>query len=438
MRARRSRDAPDDEQGEDDEEPSPRARPRRSRSGRGPVRSWSASAGDEDEEADEEGGGLFHRRHERVYFRARDSFYFEPLVALAIILLLLVSLWAFTQNWPPVYVVESNSMQHGGTDQLGLINTGDLVLAQRIASSQVTTYIAGSENGYSTYGEYGDVLLYNPRGVAGTPIIHRALIFLDWNPNGSFDAPSLAGLPCGSSAGAVYDVSSSPSGCGTVGLTGVLTLHNIGWQSASVAIPLGSIGHASGYVTMGDNNFDSSTTPVSGITDQTAHLSDLVQPGWIVGAARGMVPWFGSVKLLLQGNAQEVPSQSWEFLGLTLVGLVLAAMGLHYVLRAEGVEDPRRKLEDEEEAEEEGEEDDDEDAETPSDRHRWLHPIRTWRERGDEEEEEPSSETHAGSASSRRHDAAPRGRPRPSVGRRAAARARRKRPRRDDPDDDDA
>ncbi len=78
-----------------------------------------------------------------VYFRARDSLWFEPVIAVCILVLLLASLFAYTQNWPPIYVVESDSMQHGPDDHLGLINTGDLILAQNIPTSDIVTYEVG-------------------------------------------------------------------------------------------------------------------------------------------------------------------------------------------------------------------------------------------------------------------------------------------------------
>ena len=439
MRRRSGRQpAPDEdleEDPEDDEEPSGPPRSRGARHARPSVRPWNPS-GRESEEAEddeEEPGGVFgflHRPKRPVYFRARDSLYFEPLVALAILVLLLVSLWAYTQNWPPVYVIESDSMQHGTTDNLGLINTGDLVLAQKVRLDQVVPYTTGLATGYSTYGEYGDVLLYYPNGVVGTPVIHRALLYVEVNPNGTYNVPSLAGLSCGTQAGAFYSVSSTPSGCGTVGLSGTLTLNGVGWRSVTVTIPLGTLGRTSGFVTMGDNNYVPGTSPETGLTDQSVGISALVQPGWIVGVARGMLPWFGSVKLLLAGSASQVPSQSWEFLGLTLVGLVLLAMGIHYLFRAEGIEDPRRKAEEEAEADEE----DDEDEEPPPrSRSRWLHPLRGRRtEAEDDEPDEPAPKR--GHLGGKRPAVSPwGGRPRPAVGRKPSA----KHHRRDEASDDE-
>ncbi len=353
-------DDPDDEEDEDEadeeeEKPAPRKRthprPRRStrRERPPPVRRWRAPGSEEEEDA--EPSGAVPPQKKPIYWRARDSLFFEPLVALAIVVVLLVSLFAYTQNWPPIYVVESGSMQHGSNDQLGLINTGDLVLAQKTSLSGVTPYVSGLQTGYTTYGEYGDVLLYWPNGQGSTPVIHRAILYMQWDPHGFYNITDLAGLPCGTASNAVYAYlpAHGPANCNTTRLTGGLNLYDIGWKSVNISLALSApaLGDHSGFLTMGDNN----TAP-----DQTgagvATISSLVEPGWIIGVARGMIPWFGAVKLLLQGQAGEVPAQSWEFLGLTIVGLILVAFGIHYALRREGIETPLRREEDEEAREE--------------------------------------------------------------------------------------
>lgn len=417
----RHRRPPADDEGDEEEELPPRRRRSSRRSAdREPVRRWSPDPEDEEDDGSEEeededsapgprvGYGLFHRGKEPVYFRARDSVFFEPLVALAIIVVLLVGLFAFTQNWPPMYVVESNSMQHGFSDQVGLINTGDLVLAQKVSSASVVTYFTGLQRGYTTYGEYGDVLLYYPGGASGgVPIIHRALLSVTVNADRSVSIPELAGQPCGAAADAVYRVSSTANGCGTNHIGGSLTLLHVGWRSATVYVPLAALGSSSGFLTMGDNNFDPQNTSIAD-PDQPS-LALLVQSGWIVGVARGMLPWFGSIKLLLEGSSAEVPVQSWEWIGVTVVSLLLIAFGIHYFLRAEGYEDERRKEEDDARREEEGE--------SRRDRsHRWLHPIRAWRERDEDDEEPPRR--HRGTHRPKRSWWG--GRPKPVVGRRAA------------------
>ncbi|MFI5418762.1 MAG: S26 family signal peptidase, partial [Candidatus Lutacidiplasmatales archaeon] len=259
----------------------------------------------------------------------RDSVFFEPVVALAVIVVLLLGLWGYTQNWPPVYVVESESMQHGYDDHVGLINTGDLVLAEKVDPSTITPYVVGAQTGYSTYGEFGDVVLYHPFGdVTVTPIIHRALLYLQYNSNGTYSAPSLQSLACGNQPGAVYRP------CGTVGLRGSIDLLHVGWLSVTVPIDFAVLGDHSGYVTEGDNNFDPSNTH-NGAPDQPS-LSTLVSPGWIVGVARGMIPWFGAVKLFLEGKAGEVPSQSWQFMGISVIAIILGGLAVHYAFRPKG------------------------------------------------------------------------------------------------------
>ena len=352
-------DAEDRDAPEEEARTAPRHASRRRSRNRGPAReaprAWSID-GDEEEgttaasvpTSEEEEPGLFHRTKRPVFFRARDAWWFEPLVALMIIVVLLAGLYAYTSNWPPMYVVESASMQHGTNDLVGLINTGDLVLAQQVPTDAIVPYEVGMQTGYTTYGEFGDVLLYHPNGdTRPAPIIHRAILYLTYDPNGSYNAPELGGLPCGHAADRAY-LAATPSGCGTVGLRGSLELFHVGWQSVTVNITLGDLGQHSGFLTMGDNNINPGTG--TGDQDQPG-LSTLVAPAWIVGVARGMIPWVGSLKLLLGGDSSEVPSQSWAFLGISIAAVFLLGALIHFGLRAEGIEDERRKALEEEEAE---------------------------------------------------------------------------------------
>ncbi len=79
-----------------------------------------------------------------------------------VVLLLLGALSAATRNWPPLVVVESGSMQRGpGESSLGRIDTGDIVLVSKVDSPrEIKSYVAGRAAGYSTYGDYGDVIVY--------------------------------------------------------------------------------------------------------------------------------------------------------------------------------------------------------------------------------------------------------------------------------------
>jgi len=428
----------DDLDGDDDlfgDRPRPSAPRSSRRGGAAPVRAWSPDGdAEETEEWDGPSGGAGRRRarrssreHVPVYWRARDSLYFEPLVALAIVVLMLVGLFAFTQNWPPAYVVESRSMQHGPEDRVGLINAGDLVLAEKIPTSSIVPYVVGARNGVRTYGEYGDVLLYHPNGnTRATPIVHRAIFFLSWvGGTSSYSASDLQGLPCGSganmSAGELY-YEAGASGCATTGLTGEIKVFNVGWNSSAPVISLdladseftgSTYGEHSGFVTMGDHNEEPDQTPINGGTTPT--LSALVEPGWVLGVARGMVPWFGAFKLLLEGNARNVSSNSWQFLGLAIVAAILSAFGIHWALRQEGIESPMRRREEEEEAAERDERD-----EERSGPRRFFGAVRSWR--GDDDEDDDLSEPRPTPPRERRPPARPParsvdrdGRPRPRV-----------------------
>ncbi len=374
-----------------------------------PVRRWRSS--DELDDELEGSGGRPSDGERRVYWRARDSLWFEPLVALAIIVVLLVSLFAYTSNWPPVYVIESNSMQHGSGDHVGFLNAGDVVLAQRSSQGQIVTYVQAWVSGTpSNYGEPGDVILYHPNGSTGaTPVIHRAIVFLAYNSgSASYSAPQLAGLPCSSGSHPYYMTTGTANGCGTQNLTGTLYLYHVGQKSLTITIVFPNcasyLGSHSGYLTLGDNN----TGPDQfnqGICAGPVPISTLVEPGWVIGVARGLLPWFGALKLFLDGNAGKVPGASWEFLGLSIAGILLAAAGLHFFLRRLGVRSEVRRRE--EARAERDLERDDEFGDTPVRRT----PVRSWRA-GPTVEEEAPPRPRASYEKQRRNHFTPRSRAR--------------------------
>jgi signal peptidase I len=440
------RPAPEDDDDLDEDEaddeptpPPPRSRafpPTRARSAAGarlpPVRRWSPSEEPEPAEDDElEVDRPRARRKPPVYWRARDSLYFEPLVAVAILAVLLVSLFAYTSNWPPVYVIESNSMQHGPGDHVGYLNAGDIVLAQKAGSGSIETYVQGLRNGFRTYGEYGDVLLYQPDGSSSaTPIIHRAIIYLQYNPRLlTYNATGLVPSECTVNGGSLYVANTTSGDCGTTNLpeTTTLVLYGVGGRTVAVYLGNPQLGTRSGYVTLGDNN--SHIDQISG----PDHLSNLVEPGWVIGVARGMIPWFGAFKLLLDGHSGYVPTASWEYLGLTIAGVILAAAGLHLLLRRRrelrGERDDRSEEVEEEEAPEAGE--------PPPRPHRAPTPVRPWSAAraappDDEEEVTPSPRARRLSYEQRRrtHFVSPR-----EASHDRHRRAARKRPPADDDDD---
>lgn len=208
-------------------------------------------------------------------------------VALLFVILVLLAMFAYTGLWPPLVVVESNSMMHGedNLSHIGTIDTGDLVLVKKVDKvSEVETYVDGLSSGHKTYGDYGDVVIYKRGGSDTiTPIIHRAIIYLEINADGqSYRSESLSSAPSDrwwtADAADTWDR-----------LTSTLSITHVGYKDLTVAVDIGNMisSHRSGFITKGDHNSQ---------TDQYAR-GEPVDLTWIVGKARGEIPWFGLLKL---------------------------------------------------------------------------------------------------------------------------------------------
>ncbi len=133
----------------------------------------------------------------------------------------------------PAVAVESGSM-------LPNIGIGDVVIIQSAHRTQIISHTEGTLSGYTSFDEYGDVILYRKYGSStDTPIIHRAM---EWVEEGE---PMWSGGP---------------------------------------------VAPHSGYITKGDNNRD---------IDQKTSTSRLepVKEEWIIGVARWHVPWVGYLSL---------------------------------------------------------------------------------------------------------------------------------------------
>jgi signal peptidase len=245
-------------------------------------------------------------------------------IAALIVGIVLGILYAYSGVWPPPVVVESQSMSHdppGTTDylppsQIGVIDGGDMVIVKKMdGRSQITTYIQGIKNGYQTYGSYGDVIIYKPPANVRydqTPVIHRAVVWVEWNQNTlSWDVPDL----------------------GKESVTS-LTIQDYGYNHQNVTIDLNgltsyfSFHHKlphSGYITMGDHN-----TP---IYDQERTICpEPVSFEWVVGVARGELPWFGALKLWIGGNTAGVPENSWWCLAGAITAIIIIPIILDYII----------------------------------------------------------------------------------------------------------
>ena len=255
-------------------------------------------------------------------------------VAFGVLAALIASGIAYLGNWPPDYAVESNSMQHGPGDHLGFLNAGDIVFARKVQTSSIVTYVAGTQSGYSTYGEAGDVLVYYPDGQpSATPIIHRAILFFVWTGTGGYNATDLGGLPCSNdSASASYYITQGSGlmnhcAASYLGNNETLRLYHFGGRTSPLEINMSSpaLGNHSGFLTLGDNNSEVDQAPTTGAAPA---ISSLVEPGWILGVARGLIPWFGALQLAAFGDAGDVSNASWAALQTCAVtGVLLAVEG---------------------------------------------------------------------------------------------------------------
>jgi signal peptidase len=122
------------------------------------------------------------------------------------------------------------------------MHDGDLILIQGVDKSKVETYAVARSDGYSAFGSYGDVIVYQPFGRKDmTPVIHRALYYVN---------------------------ASEPMWAG------------------SIPAPNG------GFITQGDNNY---------LLDQNSAVcpNTPVKPDWVLGVARFRIPLLGYVRSVL-------------------------------------------------------------------------------------------------------------------------------------------
>ena len=185
------------------------------------------------------------------------------------------SIYAYAGVYPPMVVVVSNSMLHDnmGVGMTGVISPGDIVLVKNTGS--IITTENATLTGYSTYGDYGDVVVYRPLGEDVVPIIHRAV---KWVESGTI-------------------IEADPE----FGIRG-------GW-----------IAPHDGFLTKGDNNnmIDQESFSIS-------HNSP-VREEWILGVARGELPWLGILTMLVSARDQlsNVPTIQYVFMLIELAVLLI-------------------------------------------------------------------------------------------------------------------
>jgi signal peptidase len=250
----------------------------------------------------------------------------DILIAVIVMVIIIGSLWGYTGNWPPMVVIESSSMMHGDDSSVGTIDTGDLVLVKSIdGRNDVKTYWQGKKTGYETYGSYGDVIIFRKNGISETPVIHRAVVWVEYNASAQniitvdkqpfsvrgFDVPSMGKY----NVTEVWIENFKPNG------------HNLSIKLGLILLNFQRNGREphSGFITKGDNNKDIDQT--SNLADSKGRPVEPVDPDWVVGKAEGELPWFGLIKLFIGGETSEpdkrAPDTSVRMLIISIVLIII-------------------------------------------------------------------------------------------------------------------
>ena len=230
----------------------------------------------------------------------------DILISVGIVGVILAALWGYTGQFPdsPMVVVTSGSMMHDDSPfgKIGTIDPGDLVLVKKINDAdniKTRGELGNPVTGHKTYSDYGDVIIYYPMGNKDrVPIIHRAICWVNLNRDGSYTIEEYE----------MYNVQSIT----------ISELHLSNYKPRN-----------SGFITKGDNNEYPDQIPNGGISEQPIKIE------WIVGKARGELPWFGLIKLMFFGNGMGyegsdavkignavAPKDEWICLGLCLALII--------------------------------------------------------------------------------------------------------------------
>lgn len=186
--------------------------------------------------------------------------------SLAIVAAIGLVLFAISGVWPPLVAIESGSMEpHMQKGDLVFLMENERLPSSEAAAAGVVTHEDGQETGYTKFGDYGDVIIFERDGGAGTPIIHRAHLYVEEDENwyDRADQEYIRAENCD-------ELRQCPAP------------HD-------------------GFVTKGDNQ------QTNRYYDQTDRY-EIVKPEWVRGTARVRVPYLGCIRLEFSGTASCRPS----------------------------------------------------------------------------------------------------------------------------------
>ena len=236
-------------------------------------------------------------------------------IAIGCVVLVFLLTFAYSGNWPPMVVIESGSMEHDnnslyaepGYTHLGTIDTGDLVIVKEAEKKDIVTYLEGKDTGYKKYGDYGDVIVYYKNGIREkdgqpvTPVIHRAMFWVEVDvENKTYHVPE---------AGRTFYNEIDLEQFGDDKLVGTIE---------------GQVLQNSGYVTKGDSTGNPHPDQMTHF-DINGNKVQPVDPDWVVGMARGELPWFGLIKLRVTqpDNYAQAPPGCRGMLGFSIMLILL-------------------------------------------------------------------------------------------------------------------